>query len=239
MFLGGPIWDFERLGKSTLEVLRSEGLEPSSRVLDVGCGALRLGYWLMGFLEPGHYFGIEPNQTMLRAGMEELVGPELIERADPHFAGNDDFDFSAFGGGESFDFVVARSIWTHASKQQIGAMLRSFAATGSPKAVFLASYCPSGISFRAGHRWPQLHALATRLPLATLSPFLISLPAPVRYRDDHDDAWIGRSHESDEAGGRRHGLRWISEEAARSALKVQLTSHPVLHDQYWLRITRA
>jgi SAM-dependent methyltransferase len=237
MFLGGPVWDFERVGRMILEVLEREGLVPSSRLLDIGCGALRGGYWLMGFLEPGHYFGIEPNEAMLQVGLREIVGPELAARADAHFSSNDDFDFSVFG--ESFDFVVARSIWTHASKRQISAMLGSFAATGSPNAVFMASYCPAGLWFRAGHRYPRLHRLASALPLSAMSPVLARLPSPWRFRDLDEDVWIGRSHESNEAGGRRHSLAWISSEASRHGLKVQLTSHPVSNHQYWLRVTRA
>ena len=96
-FLGGPTWTFERVGRHGLEVLLEEGLTPYSRVLDVGCGALRLGYWLMRLLEPGHYFGIEPNREMLDVGLRELVEPDVVEHADAHFSANEDFDFTVFG----------------------------------------------------------------------------------------------------------------------------------------------
>src|SRR3954454_18606924 len=59
-FLGGPFEDFERVGRLQLVTLVQQGLNPSSKVLDVGCGSLRAGYWLMNFLEPGGYHGIEP-----------------------------------------------------------------------------------------------------------------------------------------------------------------------------------
>src|SRR6516225_10147635 len=108
VFLGGPKHDFERVGRLGFEVLLAEQLRPSSRVLDVGCGALRLGYWLMRFLDPGCYFGIEPQQEMLNVGLQQLVEPEVVQRAQARFAANDDFDFSVFG--ERFDFVIARSI---------------------------------------------------------------------------------------------------------------------------------
>src|SRR6476620_9962638 len=96
-FLGGPRRDFERVGRLGFDVLLREGLRPSSRVLHVGCGALRLGYWLMRFLDSGCYFGIEPNQEMLKTGLEKIVEPDVVARADAHFAHNDDFDFSGFG----------------------------------------------------------------------------------------------------------------------------------------------
>src|SRR5207248_1139297 len=148
---------------------------PSSRVLDVGCGALRLGYWLMRFLDSSHYFGIEVQREMLNLGLEELIEPQVIERASARFSHNEDFDFSVFG--ETFDFVYARSIWTHASKNQIRAMLASFAASTSPEAVFLASYYPASPVFALGGRWPRLNKLASRLPLVLLSPALARLPS--------------------------------------------------------------
>jgi SAM-dependent methyltransferase len=236
-FLGGPKQDFERVGRLGFQVLLSEGLVPSSRVLDVGCGALRVGYWLMRFLDPGHYFGIEPQRETLKLGLEQLVEPAVVERAHAQFAANDDFDFSVFG--EQFDFVFARSIWTHASKPQIAAMLRSFATTAAPGAVFLASYYPASVWFGVGHRWPRLQGAVTKLPLTQLSPMIGRLPALASSGEYEGAEWVGRSHRSDQPGLVRHSLRWIESEAAQHGLTAQLTSHPIVHHQYWLRISRA
>ncbi len=233
-FLGGPPWDFERVGRTGFEVLLHEGLKPSCRVLDVGCGALRLGYWLMRFLDSGCYFGIEPQEGMLRVGLEEIVEPEVVERAEARFSSNDDFDFSVFG--ERFDYVFARSILTHASKRQIAAMLASFAHTSAPDGVLLASYYPAGVLYKVAHRWPRLHRVAERLPLAGVSPVLARVPSVARGYGGEE--WVGRSHESDESGVATHSLRWISGEAARHGLSVRLMPYRVLHHQYWLRISR-
>jgi SAM-dependent methyltransferase len=233
-FIGGPRWNFERVGRLGFEVLLKEGLRPSSKVLDVGCGALRLGYWLMRFLDPGCYFGIEPQEEMLKVGLTELVEPEVVERAGARFSDNTDFDFSVFQ--EQFDFAIARSVWTHASKPQIAAMLESFAASGAPGSVFLASYYPAGFWFRVAHRWPRLeHQVATRLPLIELSPLLARLPA-LRPHEHEGESWLGRSHESDERGVANHSLRWVAGEAARHGLSAQVTPYPILNHQYWMRI---
>ncbi|HWX75353.1 MAG TPA: class I SAM-dependent methyltransferase, partial [Solirubrobacteraceae bacterium] len=193
-FLGGPKHDFERVGRHGFEVLLAERLSPSSRVLDVGCGALRLGYWLMRFLDPGCYFGIEPQRQMLEVGLRELVEPDVVTRAQAQFSANDDFDFSVFG--ERFDFVIARSIWTHASKPQITAMLRSFAATSQPRGVFLASYYPASAAFKLGRRWPRLEGVVSKLPLAELSPLLAALPQVGSSAEYEGSGWVGRSHVS-------------------------------------------
>jgi hypothetical protein len=141
IFLGGVSRDtFVTTGRGQLEILLSRGLLPHHRVLDVGCGALRGGWWLINFLRPGRYHGIEPNTTMLDGGKEVMLGPDLIEEKRPSFSTNAEFDFSVFD--ERFDFVIARSIWTHASLEQIKTMLRGFLNHSTPEAEFVASICP-------------------------------------------------------------------------------------------------
>jgi SAM-dependent methyltransferase len=235
VFLGGPKHDFERVGRLGFQVLLAEGLRPSSRVLDVGCGALRLGYWLMRFLDPGCYFGIEPQREMLDVGLRQLVEPEVVARAHARFAFNDDFDLSVFG--ERFDFVIARSIWTHASKTQIAKMLSSFAATSQPLGVFLASYYPASKVFELGRRWPRLQAAVPKLPLAQASPLLAALPRLGGSPEYEGDEWVGRSPQSEGPGAVRHSLRWVAGEAERLGLRAQLMPYRVIHHQYWLRIS--
>jgi hypothetical protein len=141
IFLGGPIADFERAGRLQLITLLRAGLYPDSKVVDIGCGCLRGGYWLIHFLDPDCYCGIEPDVAMLQAGITDLLEREVLEAKRPRFDTNSDFDTSVFG--EKFDFFLARSIWTHASKPQIQQMLDSFGRDGAPGSVFLASYLPT------------------------------------------------------------------------------------------------
>ena len=138
IFLGGPAKLFETAGRKLLITVLSEGLTPSSKVLDIGCGCLRGGYWLIHFLDKDCYFGIEPNIDMLEAGIRILLEPGLSDLKKPMFDHNTDFDFMIFK--EKFDFFVARSIWTHASKQQIQTMLDGFVSTANTEGIFLTSY---------------------------------------------------------------------------------------------------
>jgi SAM-dependent methyltransferase len=141
IFTGGPPEHFEIAGRLQLATLLREGVYPQSKVLDVGCGCLRGGYWLIHFLDRGRYFGIEPSAFMLQKGIQHVLEPEVREEKQPRFDSNDSFDFSVFG--EKMDVVLARSIWTHASKAQVQTMLDGFAANSSPEAFFLTSYLPA------------------------------------------------------------------------------------------------
>ncbi len=92
----------------------------------------------MKILEADRYRGIEPHKARLRFGLDHVVGEDLARQKRPRFDHNTAFDLSVFG--ERFDFFVARSVWTHASKSQIAAMLDGFVANSAPGAVFLTSF---------------------------------------------------------------------------------------------------
>ncbi len=139
-FTGGGVELFAEAGKYSFNSLKKNRLKPSSRVLDYGCGALRLGYWLVRFLDPGCYFGIEPTKKFLAAGLKHAVDPELQAEKRPRFHHSGDFDFSVFG--EKFDFVVARSIFSHASPEQFSKSMESFRDNSTEDGIMLASYRP-------------------------------------------------------------------------------------------------
>ena len=136
-YSGGNARDFEKVGRHTLQTLLANGLEPSHRVLDFGCGSLRNGYWLMRFLDSGNYHGIEPVEKGVRAGLKHLIGPELETFKQPTFLFNRDNDIGAFG--VRFDFVVARSILSHACPGMLHKILETF-TNSSPNGTLFASY---------------------------------------------------------------------------------------------------
>jgi hypothetical protein len=148
IFTGGPLEYFDQAGRLQLYTLVREGMSPYSKVLDIGCGCLRGGYWLVRLLDADCYCGIEPNEVMLQAGIDHCLTPELLTLKRPRFDNNSRFDFSVFG--MQFDVVVARSIWTHASKKQIEVMLDNFVSGTSPHAFLLTSYLPA-VWYRPWH----------------------------------------------------------------------------------------
>jgi hypothetical protein len=143
VFTGGPVECFEPAGRLQLATLLREGMYPQMKVLDLGCGCLRGGYWLIHFLDAGSYFGIEPAAARLQQGIDHVIEPEVLKHKQPRFDTNDRFDLGVFG--VEFDIVLARSIWSHASKGQIVTMLDQFVANSTPDAFFLTSYFPAGI----------------------------------------------------------------------------------------------
>lgn len=140
-FLGVPVKGFGNGGKEQLIYLLTAGLNPSSKIVDLGCGVLRAGYWLIHFLDPGCYCGIEPYTWRLEMGIKYILEPEVMEFKRPRFDTNSCFNTSVFG--EKFNFFLAYSIWTHASKPQIRIMFDSFLRDSTDDGVFLTTYMPA------------------------------------------------------------------------------------------------
>ena len=152
-FLGVPVETFEDAGRRQLIALLNQGLCPESKVLDIGCGCLRTAYWLVRFLDAGCYHGIEPARSRVEYGLHHLFTPELVAQKRPRFDFNSHFDASAFA--TKFDYFLAGSIWSHASKPQIETTLDLFLRDSTPTGIFLASYLPalsSDDDYR-GDRW--------------------------------------------------------------------------------------
>jgi hypothetical protein len=152
-FLGIPVKGFEAGGREQLGYLQRAGLRSNSKLVDIGCGVLRAGYWIIGFLEPGFYCGIEPHRERLEIGIHGILDAGTLERKQPRFDGNSTFDTSVFA--DKFDFFLAYSIWTHASKLQIQTMLDGFLRHSTEKGKFLTTYLPANWikpDYR-GERW--------------------------------------------------------------------------------------
>ena len=89
-YVGGR---WEELGRLQFRYLCSQGLLPHHRLMDIGCGSLRGGVHFAHYLDPGGYYGVDRNASLLKAGLDvELqaarVGPagqelDLRPKLDP------------------------------------------------------------------------------------------------------------------------------------------------------------
>ena len=89
------------------------GIE-GKHVLDIGCGGLRFGAFILEDLGSGHYYGIDPYPKFLAFGKklgERMQCSErmtLIQSKD-----------CAFPEGVQIDFAMSQSVFTHMSEPQI------------------------------------------------------------------------------------------------------------------------
>jgi SAM-dependent methyltransferase len=140
-FVGG-LWD--ELGALQLDFLLRQGLRPEMKLLDLGCGCLRGGVRFIRYLDPGNYYGIEANASLLRSAREiELPRAGLADRLPP---GNLllDSDFAAWRFGVAFDMVLAQSVFSHLPGEWLRRCLAELARCVRPGGSFYATYfhCP-------------------------------------------------------------------------------------------------
>lgn len=113
----GPPDKYDIMGAAQFNMLTKFGLREHHKILDIGCGSLRAGKLLIPYLLKGHYFGLEPNKWLIDDAIAEEIGEDLVRIKAPTFDFNEDFILENFG--ESFDYIMAQSIFTHAYKEQI------------------------------------------------------------------------------------------------------------------------
>jgi len=148
--------NFERMGLAQLRMLRKYGLKPDGKLLDVGCGSLRLGTQAIKYLNTGGYFGVDCDREMLDAGLRKELPREHKDNKQPTFSINKNFDFSEFGD-EKFDNAMAQSVFTHLPPTGIELCLKNVMERLKPGGVFLASYnlADNHIS-RFGQQYPEM-----------------------------------------------------------------------------------
>lgn len=127
---------WNEMGELQLKFLIEQGLQPEHYFLDVGCGSLRAGVKVIPYLEPGRYFGVDQEQSLLTAGRMEL-GEELWQKHQPTLMPMDDFRVGELG--QQFDFAVAQSVWSHISLNLIMRCAYNVDKVLVPGGVFFAT----------------------------------------------------------------------------------------------------
>lgn len=122
-YIGAPsdeLW--HGIGRRQFHFLVSQGLRPHHKFLDIACGSLRLGQFLIPFLEPNRYFGLDGEQSLVMAGLEHEILFDLASLKSPKFQFGYDFDVSFASG---FDYAMAQSLFTHLTLDDISLCLRN------------------------------------------------------------------------------------------------------------------
>lgn len=134
----GPPLQYDFMGATQFRLLCSLGLRAHHQVLDLGCGSLRAGRFLINYLEPENYCGIEPNKWLINEGIKEQVGDSLIAIKKPRFDNNSEFNTAVFG--QKFDFIIAQSIFSHTGNDLIPGALSNIYKSLNDNGIALLTF---------------------------------------------------------------------------------------------------
>ena len=137
-FVGG-MWD--EIGSQQFDFLKSQGLAPSHRLMDIGCGCLRGGVYFVPYLEKRHYYGIDINASLIEAGKKELFKSAGNIDKQPDLRVSDRFDLAQFG--VQFDYALAASVFTHLYANHVGRCLVEVKRVLAPQGKFFATFFPA------------------------------------------------------------------------------------------------
>jgi SAM-dependent methyltransferase len=138
------------MGATQFRLLCSIGLRSHHRLLDFGCGSLRAGRFLIAYLDPDHYWGVEPNRWLLEDALRHQIGDDMVRIKRPSFDHNDRFEAQHLA--TTFDFIVAQSIFSHCSIPLIRRSLEQFAAVLEPEGLIVATFV-EGPADHTGDDW--------------------------------------------------------------------------------------
>ncbi|MDG1286241.1 MAG: class I SAM-dependent methyltransferase [Rickettsiales bacterium] len=192
----GGLWD--EMGQLQLDFLKSEGLTPEHKVLDIGCGALRFGHLAVDYLDAGNYYGQDLAQELIQAGYEQELSDELrLKLPQSNLAANAEFDFSHLNA--PMDCAIAQSVFTHLPLNHIRQCLIQLESHMVAGGVFYATFflCPEGHALTQAYS--QNGAIEGEPVITT------SLSDPYHYRiSDFEYAISGLSWRLEGAGEWNH-----------------------------------
>ncbi len=138
--LGGKIAGFDNwwdAGRSTVERYRKLfPFQPGSRVVDYGCGSLRIGAHFIRALDPGCFFGLDVTMGLIEEG-KKLVGQGLLDEKRPLFGTIDEPSLDR-AGNFAPDLVYSTAVCYHVYPEEAPAYFDNLLRlTHRPGAVLL------------------------------------------------------------------------------------------------------
>lgn len=135
-FVGG-MWD--EIGQLQFEYMRSKGLSPEARFIDVACGSLRGGRLFIPYLNAHNYYGFDILRALIDAGLTHEIAPlGVMDKVSPdNFVAAEGFAFPA--SWRDIDSGIALSLFTHLTLNSIALCLSNLRDVMKDGARFYAT----------------------------------------------------------------------------------------------------
>lgn len=128
--------DDQGIGSLQFTFMKTMGLEPDDKLLDLGCGSLRGGEYYIDYLNRGNYTGMDISREAIEGG-KDLIDDRLLQKKDPSFYVNEDLTFKEDPG--IHDYIIAQSVFTHLPADEIRECLSNLDRVLAPNGEFYAT----------------------------------------------------------------------------------------------------
>jgi cyclopropane fatty-acyl-phospholipid synthase-like methyltransferase len=146
----GPPQDYDLVSAMVFNLLTSIGLRQHHRVLDIGCGSLRVGRLLIPYLNSRNYFGVEPNKWLVDDGIKNEIGMDLVEIKKPTFSFRPSME--EFEKPLNIDYAIAQSVFSHCGKDYIKGWLSQISFHLKDNGALIATFLADDKDYN-GHGW--------------------------------------------------------------------------------------
>lgn len=142
-------------GATVFNLLIDEGLQQDHTLLDIGCGSLRVGRFILMYLNKGGYYGIEPNDQLLADGIVAEVTNELCVLKDASFYNTSDYQWPT---DFKFDWVLISGVLVHKCHSEIDKAMSAAYDMLKPGGSLIVDYYPSSPHWIEDHDplYPQI-----------------------------------------------------------------------------------
>ncbi len=189
----GPPEKYDLASAGQFNLLTALGLRQQHTLLDIGCGSLRGGRLFIPYLERGKYFGIEPEQWLIDQGVETELGGDLVAIKQPSFSNDTNFTLTAFG--RKFDYMLAQSIFSHATQAQIRRCFSQAKQALEPSGIFAATYFPGETDYE-GAEWVYPGRVCYTVEhFAKLAADEGLLCRPLSWTHTNQQKWVAITHQ--------------------------------------------
>ncbi len=156
----GPLGYWDRLQEYQLNLLKSNGLLPNHKLLDIGCGPLQGGIAFIKYLESNNYYGIDIKKEVIEID-KKLTVKNKIAAKKPFLAYSETFGLNEIKDIK-FDFMWASQILYYFDEHKINALMEMISLRLKDNGKFLGDIIgPKHYEFRLKeHNW-ILHTVET------------------------------------------------------------------------------
>jgi SAM-dependent methyltransferase len=150
----GPPDEYDLVSAMSFNLLTACGLRQHHKLLDIGCGSLRLGRLLIPYLNTDNYVGLDPNKWLIDDGIRYEVGSSLVELRRPMFIY--DSEIGSLDKDIKFDYVIAQSIFSHTAPDLLERWIAEVSLRLADQGVFFATVLEGDVECdRSGWIYPE------------------------------------------------------------------------------------